>query len=216
MIKRLLGKTESKKEDFYLGRLHYRFDAGSVQPARFLLCVQFIVACLGGDWKRPAILAPGLASVAARSTHLLRFRKTWLGSVLTVAALAGSLVSGFLIERFGRVRPIQLSSLGFVGGCLCIALCNASLPWMFAGRVLTGFWCGLVSLAVPVFVAEISPPHVRGLLGFGVQLAITLGVLVAFVDGKWLDWLAPLCCVPRAPCSWPSPRTPPPSPSAGW
>ncbi|XP_070392763.1 solute carrier family 2, facilitated glucose transporter member 8-like [Dermacentor albipictus] len=154
--------------------------------------------------------------MAARSFHLVRFRKTWLCSVLAMAALVGSLVSGFLIERFGRVRPIQLSSLGFVGGCRCIALFNASLPWMFAGLVLTGICYGLVSPAVPVFVAEISPPHVRGLLDFGAQLAITLRVLVAFVDGKWLDWLAPLCCVPRAPRSWPSPRTPPSSPSAGW
>ncbi|KAL1432118.1 hypothetical protein MTO96_013458 [Rhipicephalus appendiculatus] len=134
--------------------------------------------------------APALASMAARGVHMTRSQETWFGSVLAVGALVGSLVSGFLIERFGRVRPIQLSSLGFVGGCLCIALCNASLPWMFVGRVLTGFCCGLVSLAVPVFVAEISPPHVRGLLGSGVQLAMTLGVLAVFVSGKWLDWLA--------------------------
>nr|XP_050040375.1 solute carrier family 2, facilitated glucose transporter member 8-like [Dermacentor andersoni] len=126
----------------------------------------------------------------ARCVHIKRFQETWLGSLLAVAALVGSLVSGFLIERFGRVQPTQLSSLGFVGGCLCIALCNASLPWMFAGRVLIGFCCGLVTLAVPVFVAEISPPHLHGLLGSGVQLIIMLDVLVAFVDGKWLDWLA--------------------------
>ncbi|KAH6945183.1 hypothetical protein HPB50_007508 [Hyalomma asiaticum] len=134
--------------------------------------------------------APALASMAARGVSMTRSQETWFGSVLAVGALVGSLVSGFLIERFGRVRPIQLSSLGFVGGCLCIALCNSSLPWMFAGRILTGFCCGLVSLAVPVFVAEISPPHVRGLLGSGVQLAMTLGVLAVFVGGKWLDWLA--------------------------
>ncbi|XP_075543832.1 solute carrier family 2, facilitated glucose transporter member 8-like [Dermacentor variabilis] len=107
--------------------------------------------------------------MAARGVHITRFQETWLGSVLAMGALVGSLVSGFLIEHLGRVWSIQLSSLGFVGGCLCVALCNASLPWMFAGLVLTGFCCGHVSLAVPVFVAEISPPHVRGLLGFGVQ-----------------------------------------------
>ncbi|XP_075534584.1 facilitated trehalose transporter Tret1-like [Dermacentor variabilis] len=141
--------------------------------------------------------APALASMAAGGIHMTRSQETWFGSVLAVGALVGSLVSGFLIERFGHVRPIQLSSLGFVGGCLCIALCDASLPWMFAGRVLTGFCCGLVSLAVPVFVTEISPPHVRGLLGSGVQLAITLGVLAVFVGGKWLDWLslAVMCTV---------------------
>ncbi|XP_075543831.1 solute carrier family 2, facilitated glucose transporter member 8-like [Dermacentor variabilis] len=135
--------------------------------------------------------------MAPRRVHITRFQETWLGSGLALAALVAGLVSGFLVQRLGRVRPIQLSSLGFVGGCLCIALGNASLPWMFAGRVLTGFCCSLVSLAVPVFVAETSPRHVRGLLGSGVQLAITLGVLAVSVGGKWLDWLAPtlLCTV---------------------
>ncbi|XP_070392764.1 facilitated trehalose transporter Tret1-2 homolog [Dermacentor albipictus] len=131
-----------------------------------------------------------------RGVHMTLSQEAWFGlvlkaySVLAVGALVGSLVSSFLVERFRRVRSIQVSSLGFVGGCLCIALCNASLTWMFPGLVLTGFCCGLVSLAVAAFVAEISPPHVHGLLGSGVQLAITLDVLVAFVDGKWLDWLA--------------------------
>ncbi|KAK8763479.1 hypothetical protein V5799_033915 [Amblyomma americanum] len=143
--------------------------------------------------------APALASMAANDSgvRMTRSQETWFGSVLAVGALVGSLVSGFLIERFGRVRPIQLSSLGFVTGCLCIVLSDASLPWLFAGRVLTGFCCGLVSLSVPVFVSEISPAHVRGLLGSGVQLAITLGVLVVYLGGKWLDWvsLAMLCTV---------------------
>ncbi|KAL3187536.1 hypothetical protein MRX96_025043 [Rhipicephalus microplus] len=121
--------------------------------------------------------APALASMAAQGVRMTRSQETWFGSVLAVGALGG--------------QP------GFVGGCLCIALCNASLPWMFVGRVLTGFCCGLVSLAVPVFVADISPAHVRGLLGSGVQLAMTLGVLAVFVSGKWLDWLslALLCTV---------------------
>ncbi|KAH7980983.1 hypothetical protein HPB49_020646 [Dermacentor silvarum] len=75
-------------------------------------------------------------------------------SSLASVAMGRALVSGFLNESFGRVRPIQR--------------CRR--------------W-GLVSLAVPVVVAEICPPHVRGLLGSG-------GVLAVFVGGKWLNWLA--------------------------
>nr|XP_054930220.1 facilitated trehalose transporter Tret1-like [Dermacentor andersoni] len=128
--------------------------------------------------------------MAARSVHITRFQKTWLGSALAVGAIAACLVSGFLFEHLRCVRSTQLSPLGFIGGCLCIGLCNASLPWIFAGLVLTGFCCGLVSLAVPVFVAETSPPQVHGLLVSGVQLAIKMGALADFVGGKWLYWLA--------------------------
>ncbi|CAN8003991.1 unnamed protein product [Ixodes hexagonus] len=135
---------------------------------------------------------PALASMAA-GTNPIRMtssQETWFGSILAVGALVGSLVTGYLIERYGRVRTIQYSSAGFVAGYLCIALCGASLPWLFLGRIVTGFCCGLVSLSVPVFVSEISPPQVRGLLGSCVQLAITVGVLLVFVGGKWLDWLS--------------------------
>lgn len=143
--------------------------------------------------------APALASMASTtsSIHMTPSEETWFGSVLAVGALVGSLVTGYLIERFGRVRTIQYSSVGFISGCLCMAMCGASLPCLFLGRIVTGFCCGLVSLSVPVFVFEISPPQVRGLLGSGVQLATTLGVLLVFVGGKWLDWLslALLCTV---------------------
>ncbi|KAG0438699.1 hypothetical protein HPB47_016914 [Ixodes persulcatus] len=135
---------------------------------------------------------PALASMAADSSpiRMTPSQETWFGSILAAGALVGSLATGYLIERFGRVRTIQYSSVGFVAGCLCIARCGTSLPWLFLGRVLTGFCCGLVSLSVPVFVSEISPPRVRGLLGSCVQLAITLGILLVFVCGKWLNWLS--------------------------
>ncbi|XP_064486093.1 facilitated trehalose transporter Tret1-2 homolog [Ornithodoros turicata] len=143
--------------------------------------------------------APALASMASNdsSIHLTPTQETWFGSVLAVGALGGSLVTGFLIEFLGRVRTIQFSSMGFIAGSLCIAMCNTSLISLFFGRVLAGFCCGVVSLAVPVFVSEISPPDVRGLLGSCIQLSITLGILLVFVSGKWMDWLtlSLLCAV---------------------
>ena len=39
-----------------------------------------------------------------------------------------------------------------------------------------------------MYIAEISPPHFRGGLGSVNQLAVTLGVLIAYITGTNLSW----------------------------
>jgi MFS family permease len=47
---------------------------------------------------------------------------------------------------------------------------TSGFPMMLGGRILTGVGVGLVSLAVPVYVAEIAPANLRGGLGVINQL----------------------------------------------
>ncbi|XP_043844905.1 solute carrier family 2, facilitated glucose transporter member 8 isoform X3 [Dromiciops gliroides] len=76
---------------------------------------------------------------------------------------------------------------------------GAQNVWMlYGGRLLTGLASGVCSLVAPVYIAEISSPEVRGLLGSCVQLMVVIGILAAYVAGLALDWcwLAVLGCVP--------------------
>ena len=52
------------------------------------------------------------------------------------------------------------------------------------GRFVTGLGVGSLSMAVPLYNAEIAPPEVRGSLVALQQLAITFGILVSF----WIDY----------------------------
>ena len=51
-----------------------------------------------------------------------------------------------------------------------------------------------------VYIAEISPAHLRGMLGSMNQLAVTLGIILAYLAGYFFywDWLALLGCIPSA------------------
>ncbi|XP_037573182.1 solute carrier family 2, facilitated glucose transporter member 8-like isoform X2 [Dermacentor silvarum] len=121
----------------------------------------------------------------------------WFGSLVTLGALFGGLAGGQLVNRLGRKDTIIFSSLGFVIGFLLIEV--SPLPnVMFLGRFLTGLSTGITALAVPVFVSEVSPPQIRGVLNTLCTIAVTSGVLMAYVLGKWLDyqWLATACIVP--------------------
>lgn len=52
------------------------------------------------------------------------------------------------------------------------------------GRFVTGLGVGSLSMAVPLYNAEIAPPEVRGSLVALQQLAITFGIMVSF----WIDY----------------------------
>ncbi|KAH6948461.1 hypothetical protein HPB50_024564 [Hyalomma asiaticum] len=126
--------------------------------------------------------------------------ESWFGSLMTLGALTGGLVAGFLVDSLGRKLSIIFSSLGFIAGWVLIATASTVVV-LCLGRVITGFFTGLISLAVPVYVSEISRPQVRGTLGTGIQLSVTIGILGVFFFGKYLSWssLAILCLtVPAA------------------
>ncbi|KAJ7379390.1 Solute carrier 2 (Facilitated glucose transporter) member 8 [Desmophyllum pertusum] len=71
---------------------------------------------------------------------------------------------------------------------------------LYSGRIITGLGCGIETVAVAVYIAEISPAHLRGMLGSVNQLAVTLGIILAYLAGYFFywDWVALLGCVPPA------------------
>ncbi|CAN7998528.1 unnamed protein product, partial [Ixodes hexagonus] len=120
----------------------------------------------------------------------------WFGSLVTLGAVFGGLVGGQLVNLLGRRGALLLSSAWFAAGWLFIIFGGPTIILLFVGRFLTGFGMGMVALAVPVFISEICPSGVRGLLNTGGNMILTMGILATFVVGKWLDykWLA-ICCL---------------------
>lgn len=95
----------------------------------------------------------------------------------------------------GRKGTILFTAAWFIAGWLCLVF-GPSIPFLYAGRFVTGLAMGMVALAVPVFISEISPSDIRGLLNTCGNMVLTVGILLTFVLGKWLDyrWLA-VCCL---------------------
>ena len=53
---------------------------------------------------------------------------------------------------------------------------------------MTGFCVGLMTLSLPVYLAEILQPGVRGRLGMLPTTLGNCGVLASYVTGALLDW----------------------------
>lgn len=112
---------------------------------------------------------------------------SWFSSLVTVGAMIGSCIGGWLIDKFGRKGSILMSAVPFELGWLLISFAK-NHAMLYAGRIITGLACGVVSLAVPVYIAEIAPARLRGALGASNQLAITFGLLLSFVLGVVCHW----------------------------
>ncbi len=100
-------------------------------------------------------------------------------SIILLGAVAGALVAGTLSDWLGRKKTILLTALICILGATMISVAH-SFFFLSFGRALTGIGIGIISLNSPLYIAEISPPHYRGRFVSLNQLAITLGILVAY------------------------------------
>lgn len=64
---------------------------------------------------------------------------------------------------------------------------------LMLGRFLTGLGVGIVSNVVPVYIADVAPPKLRGTLGATNQLGITLGILLVYLLGLEVRSTIPAC-----------------------
>ena len=108
---------------------------------------------------------------------------------ILVGAVIGALVGARLSEWYGRKRTILIISAVFVIGTLAASLAPTPLTLALA-RVLLGTAVGGATQTIPMFVAELSPPHIRGRLVLAFQVAIGIGILTATIAGasQLLDW----------------------------
>ncbi|MGH9590488.1 MAG: sugar porter family MFS transporter [Terracidiphilus sp.] len=108
----------------------------------------------------------------------------WAMSCALVGCLIGALSSGPLGNRFGRKRLLILAAFVFVVSSLGTGMANV-FPAFVAWRITGGYAIGLASGISPMYIAEISPAHLRGRMVSLNQLAIVFGILLAQI----VNWL---------------------------
>uniref|UniRef100_UPI003AAF8B52 proton myo-inositol cotransporter-like n=1 Tax=Centroberyx gerrardi TaxID=166262 RepID=UPI003AAF8B52 len=107
-----------------------------------------------------------------------------ISSTVAAAALS-ALLGGFLNGLFGRRVCILLASFFFTVGGIVLSTAP-SKEVLLVGRLIVGVGLGIASMTVPVYIAEASPPHLRGQLVTVNTLFITGGQFTAsLIDGAF-------------------------------
>jgi len=107
--------------------------------------------------------------------RLLEVITSWV----TLGALLGSLIGGELADRVGRKKAVLTAGALFTIGSLTQAF--APHPFLLVGgRLIIGLGVGLAAVAAPLYGAEMAPAAWRGRFVSAYQLAITIGIFLAY------------------------------------
>ncbi len=127
--------------------------------------------------------------VIAGALHLLRaefgispLAEGIMTATVPLGAVGGALVAGALARPMGRRKLLLGAALLFVIGALLSALAG-SLLLVCVARLLLGLAIGVAAMIAPLYISETAPARIRGMLVSIYQLAITLGILGAYLVG---------------------------------
>lgn len=148
------------------------------------ICAHSVSVSIGICQGYSAILIPQLES--SPQYNITREVSSWLASLGVVTNPLGSIASGVLAEYMGRKMAIQLTTIPFFIGWLCIGLAN-ELKWIYLGRIITGIASGMASASY-TYVSEISTPESRGVLQALGPISASFGILLTYIWGYFFQW----------------------------
>jgi sugar porter (SP) family MFS transporter len=122
-------------------------------------------------------------------------------SGVLLGATIGAIVGGKAADFFGRRKVLLVTAVIFGIGALASAMAPSSAI-LIVSRVVLGLAIGLASTNVPVYLSEVAPSHARGWVVSLFQLAVTVGIVVAYLTDyafasiEGWRWMLGLAVVP--------------------
>ena len=125
---------------------------------------------------------PGIKSAFSLSLFMVQVVTSWV----TLGALVGSLVGGAVGDWLGRKRTLLVGGALFAMGAIVQWLApDAGI--LVVGRFIVGFAVGVAAVAAPLYAAELAPANFRGRFISSYQLAITIGIFLAYLVNAQLS-----------------------------
>ncbi|RAK80805.1 putative transporter [Aspergillus fijiensis CBS 313.89] len=153
-----------------------------------------------------------IASLVSQSHFKVRFgldtqsptqysnTKGWIVSIATAGAVFGCLGCSPVNDQLGRRWTLRIFTLVYLAGILGQGLCHGNLSGLYASRFIAGLGIGPLSIVPPVYITEISPKVIRGLLTILFASCQQLGVVLGFFinygvtkqyPGVDIQWMLP-------------------------
>jgi len=105
-------------------------------------------------------------------------------SIYSAGGLVGALLMYPFLELLGRRATVIISDAIFIVGAIMCTVPKNQLSLVLAGRFFTGMGVGGIAAVSPIYIAEISPPAIRGRLTGFFESFYQTGAVIGF----WINY----------------------------
>jgi len=143
----------------------------------YILGISFISALGGYLFGFDFAVIAGALPFLQRQFHLDAYWEGFATGSLALGAILGCLVAGAVSDKYGRRKGLLLAAAIF--GVSSLAMSFAPTRGLFiTARFMAGIGVGMASMLSPMYIAEISPAHLRGRMVAINQLTVVTGILI--------------------------------------
>ncbi|KAK9886074.1 hypothetical protein WA026_014859 [Henosepilachna vigintioctopunctata] len=183
----MISKNKKEKESYFVSR-------STLSQICAVFVKNLVLIGYGMSMAFPTILIPDLSQKEhGDPLHIGIEETSWMGSITLITIPFGCLVSGIVTQPLGRRRSMQLINIPFCISWICYYF-SSKIWHIFTILFVIGFNGGLMEAPVLTYVAEISQPHLRGMLSSSALVTTAAGVLLQFTLGNFLDWRSISIC----------------------
>jgi SP family arabinose:H+ symporter-like MFS transporter len=152
----------------------------------FFLVAITIIATMGGLlFGFDMAVISGVLPFVKQQFALSSIAEGWFVSSALVGCIIGVSFSGELSDRLGRKKMLMVAAVLFFISAAGTAL-SPNYSLLVLARMLGGTGVGVASIVAPLYISEIAPAKIRGRLVTFYQLAITAGILIAYLTNSGL------------------------------
>ena len=103
----------------------------------------------------------------------------------SIGCIPGAFFAGRFADHFGRKKMMITTALLFILAAVGSGIAGSFIELVLY-RFVGGIAIGMASTLAPIYISEIAPPAFRGRLGMLQQLAIVIGILIAFISNYYI------------------------------
>lgn len=146
-----------------------------------------LIAALGGFlFGFDMAVVSGIIEPVKQQYNLSASQEGLFVSCALLGCIAGVAFSGYLSDKIGRKKVLFISAILFLVSAVGFSLAK-DYAWLIFFRVLAGTGVGVASNISPLYISEVAPAKNRGGLVVFYQLAITIGILAAYISNLFLQ-----------------------------
>jgi len=144
-----------------------------------VIMIALIVALGGLLMGFDASVISGVVKFIEPEFNLTKLELGWSVASLTLTSTLAMMIAGPLSDAFGRRTVLRYAAILYAISAIGSAIAP-NFIFLVIARMIGGFGVGASLILAPMYIAEISPPKLRGRMVSFNQLNIVIGISLAF------------------------------------